>query len=49
MKKIILTLGLIVVATVFTSYIEPTKTDVKLDKNSVNFDHRGAQDGSVTR
>lgn len=49
MKKIFLTLGLIIAATVFTSYIEPTKTDVKLDKNSVNLEHRGAQDGSVTR
>jgi hypothetical protein len=49
MKKIILTLGLVIAATVFTSYIEPTKTDVKLDKNSSSMDIKGAMDNSGTR
>lgn len=49
MKKIILTLGLVIAATVFTSYIEPTKTDVKLDKNSSTMDIKAGSDVTITR
>ncbi len=40
MKKAILTFALLIVATAFTSYIEPTK-EVKIDKNSSTMDQKG--------
>ncbi len=42
MKKAILTFGLLITAIVFTSYIEPTTADVKIDKTSTTLDIRGA-------
>lgn len=43
MKKAILIFGLFITALTFTSYVEPTKEDVKIDKTSSTSDIKGQQ------
>ena len=47
MKKAILTFGLFITAIVLTSYVEPTKQDLKIDKTNYTMDHRGTSTQSM--